>query len=88
MNSFRIIFSDYFSFDELKHVLIYLGKMYEVEVRETVHKNRHGYTYIIHMESWTKAGEYFRTALLDRPHRYWYDDSERHLLCFMCEGLS
>jgi hypothetical protein len=67
MNSFRIIFSDYFSFDELKHVLIYLGKMYEVEVKETVHKNRHGYTYIIHMESWTKAGEYFRTALLDRP---------------------
>jgi hypothetical protein len=87
--SFRIVFANYFSIDEFKTLLSYLGKVREVETSEATCGNSTGYTYVIRMDSWTKNGEYFRNAMFEAGSlRYCYDDEGRLPLYFICKPVT
>ena len=87
--SFCITFSSLFSTDELKTIFVEFGKVAEVNREEAMQGNTRGYKYIIHMESWTKSGEYFRNELLETGTyrcRYDHDDYGRPMY-FICEPI-
>ncbi len=83
--SFCITFSSLFSTDELKSIFVEIGKVAEGNREEAMHGNTRGYKYIIHMESWTKKGEYFRNELLETGTvRYCHGDDGYRELYFIC----
>lgn len=86
--AFTIVFADYFSIDDFKYLFSDLGIVKEVKVQEAMSGRIRGYTYNIHMESWTKTGEYFRNDVLESGSvRYCYDDDGCRPLYFICEPI-